>query len=255
MDYRVHLNLATTATIVVIGLGVSLVTSTLVASRAYQHRGDTAAQREQTITVKGSTRRRVQSDRAVWYVTIRGENRDLREALAALDSGVQRVRGFLTQRGFQPDEVRLGAIDTNTHYVRDAKGNETRELMGYTLARSFVLSTTDVSRVASSAGDVTQLMQEGLVIVSLTPEYYITRLPDLRADLLGEAAKDARRRADEIARNVGGRVADVRSVQMGVLQVTRPDSTEVSDYGRYETETVDKDVQAVVTVAFRIEST
>lgn len=49
-------------------------------------------------------------------------------------------------------------------------------------------------------------------------------------------------------------VAEVQSVRMGVLQITRPYSTDASDYGVYDTSAIDKDVQAVVTATFRIES-
>jgi len=79
-------------------------------------------------------------------------------------------------------------------------------------------------------------------------------LPRLKIDLMGSASKDARARADEIAKNAGCRVAEVRSAHMGVLQITRPFSTEVSGYGVHDTGTIDKDVQAVVTASFRIEA-
>jgi hypothetical protein len=39
---------------------------------------------------------------------------------------------------------------------------------------------------------------------------------------------------------------------MGVLQITRPHSTEVSSYGIYDTDTIDKDVRAEVSVTFGV---
>jgi len=35
---------------------------------------------------------------------------------------------------------------------------------------------------------------------------------------------------------------------VGVMQITRPESTDVSDEGIYDTSTIDKDVRAVVTL-------
>ncbi len=253
MEYRVHLNLATTAAILTLGIGVSLVTSVLVASRAYASRGAEAARADQTLTAKGSTRKRIVSDRAVWTVVVRGEHAGLQEAYALLDSGAARVREFLKTQGFRDAEVGLGAIATAIHYARDAKGNETREIESYSLSRAIGVTTRDVMRVHQAAGEVTALIRDGVLVISAAPEYYYDDLPSLRVTLLGEASRDARARAEEIARNAGCRVAEVRSASMGVLQVTQPFSTDVRDYGAYDTSTIEKDVQAVVTVTFRVE--
>jgi hypothetical protein len=44
----------------------------------------------------------------------------------------------------------------------------------------------------------------------------------------------------------------LRGVDVGVFQVTSPNSTEVSDYGVYDTSTLGKDVTAVVNVTFSL---
>jgi len=41
-------------------------------------------------------------------------------------------------------------------------------------------------------------------------------------------------------------------VQVGVFQITSPNSTQVSDYGVYDTSTLNKDVTAVVNVTFAL---
>ncbi len=253
MEYKVRLGLAVTATIVAIAIVVSIVTSTVVASRAYVARGEQAFKSDQLITVKGSTRKRIRSDQAVWQINVRGERQDLAEAFEVLEQGVARVRKFLEDQGFKPHELTLSAIGTTEHHVRDGKGNETREVSAYSLWRGFTVSTTDVDRVFRAAGEVTQLIKEGVHVMSCEPSYYYSGLAALKVDLMSEAAKDARARAENIASAAGCKVAEVRSAHMGVLQVTQPLSTEVSDYGLFDTSTIDKDVQAVVTVCFRIE--
>lgn len=254
MNYTIRFGLAGTAALIAAVLVVSVVTSTVVASRAYVARGAQVLKAEQLITVKGATRKRIRSDQAVWDISVRGEAKTLQEAFAILDGGVGKVAAFLAGLGFAPGEQAVSAIDTSEHHVRDAKGNETREISGYTLSRSFTVTTLDVARVARAAGQVTQLIQEGVLVVSCPPRYYYSELAALKVGLMSEAAKDARARADNIAGAAGCRVAEVRSAQMGVLQVTQPLSTDVSDWGIYDTSTIEKDVQAVVTVCFRIEA-
>jgi len=252
MEYRIRLNVATTAAVVALGFAISLITSTAVAARAYTQRGEMAGRSEQTLVAKGSTRKRITSDRAVWSIEVRGENAVMQQAFSVLESGIGRVREFLKSQGFGDAEIGLGAIETEIHYTRDAKGNETREVSSYSLSRRYWVTTREVQRVSRAAGEVTGLIRDGVLVVSAAPQYYYDDLPSLRVTLLGEASKDARTRAEEVARNAGCRVAEVRSAAMGVLQVTQPFSTEVRDGGIYDTSTIEKDVQAVVTVTFRV---
>jgi uncharacterized protein len=252
MEYHVRLNLVTTAVIVVLGIAVSLITSTVVASRAYKVRGEQLTRSEETIVVKGAARKRIRSDRAVWQIRVEGDNRQLQDAFKVLDSGIQRVRAFLEQHKFAPEEIGLGAIETTVYYTHDAKGQETREVASYTLARTFFVTTPDVNRVQQAAGQVTQLIQEGVLVISQPPAYYYSDPAVLKVELMGAASKDARARAEEISRSAGCVLGQVRAAQMGVLQITQPLSTEVSGAGIYDTSTIDKDAQAVVTVTFQI---
>jgi hypothetical protein len=71
--------------------------------------------------------------------------------------------------------------------------------------------------------------------------------------MLSEATQDARARADAIARSAGGEIGAVRSVRMGVFQITPRHSTEVSDYGINDTSSLEKDITAVVRVTFAVD--
>lgn len=253
VEYSVKFNFAKTAALVALIALISLIVSTAVASRAYVERGEQAFSADQVITVKGSTRRRIRSDQAVWSICVRGENKELKEAFNILDEGVNCIRAFLKDQGFSDAEITVSAIGTTEHHARDLKGNETREITAYSLSRSFTITTPNVDRVYRAEGEVTQLIKDGVLVISYSPAYYYRELAGLKVDLMAEAAKDARARAENIAGAAGCKVAEVRSASMGVLQVTQPLSTDVSDYGTYDTDTIDKDVQAVVKVTFRID--
>jgi hypothetical protein len=45
----------------------------------------------------------------------------------------------------------------------------------------------------------------------------------------------------------------VRDAKTGVFQITSRNSTDVSDWGIYDTSSIDKDITAVVSVTFGIE--
>jgi hypothetical protein len=253
-EHRVRVNLLGTAIILAAGIAVSAITSTVVAGRAMNAKIRTQAKVYQDITVKGSARLRVTSDIGVWRISVSSEHKELTSAFGLLEASVTAVQKFLAAKGFAAGEVALSAIETSQYYARDANGRETREIAGYNLSRSFTVTSGDVQRVARSAGEVTELLRDGVKVSSSLPQFSFTKLADLKVQILGDAAKDARTRAEEIVRNSGGRLGSLRDAQMGVMQITQPNSTEVAGYGLYDTSTIEKDVTAVVTVTFGVDN-
>jgi uncharacterized protein len=253
MELLTRANLIIAAAIITLGLAGGMIGSAALASRAYVSRSERDDNREQTLSVTGSARRRITSDLGIWRATISGNGKTLKDAYAALQPAVERVGAFLKSRGFTEKEISSGAIETNTNYGRNEKGERTDEIVGYTLLRAYTVSSTNVAAIGTAASEVTDLIRDGIAVVSSAPEYHYTKLSDLKIEMIGLAAKDARMRADQIASNAGSTVAGVRNARMGVLQITRPESTEVSDDGINDTSTVEKDVTAVVALTMRLE--
>lgn len=105
---------------------------------------------------------------------------------------------------------------------------------------------TRISRESS------ELIKEGVEFNSSSPQYFYTKVNDLKIEMLGEATKDAKLRAEQLAINSGGKVGALRSAAQGVFQITTAYSTEVSDHGIYDTSTIEKSIKAVVTVQYSI---
>lgn len=110
-----------------------------------------------------------------------------------------------------------------------------------------------MDKITAVAREATELINQGVHFSSYPPQYFYTRLSDLKVEMLGSATKDARERAEQLAVNSKSKVGKLRSASMGVFQITAANSTVVSDYGVYDTTTPEKDVKAVVTVSYSIE--
>ena len=85
-----------------------------------------------------------------------------------------------------------------------------------------------------------------------SPEYYVSGLPTLRVSLIGKAVIDARARADSIAKSTGQSVGKLKGASSGVVQVLQQNSNDVSDYGQYDTSTINKDVMVSVRATFTV---
>lgn len=211
---------------------------------------------EQTVTVTGSARKRIKSDLVVWKAAVAYQAPQLSEAYQALSSGVPKVKAYLVSKGIPAEQITISSITTTTlqSKARNEEGEEmaTGEITGYSLKQELEVRSTDVDKIARVARESTELINQGILLESMPPEYLYTKLGDLKIEMLGEAAKDAKVRAEQIATSTGSRIGDVRSAKMGVMQITAADSNEVSDYGMNDTTSVDKDITAVVNVSFSV---
>ena len=201
------------------------------------------------LTVTGSSRRAVTSDLVVWRLTVSATRPGLADALRDVNAQGVRVRAFLRAQQVPDSAVSESPLTTAT-VNETSNGNETGRVAAYRLTQGFVVTSHGVAAITAVVGHVSELVTQGVPVDSDRPEYLVTRLPELRIALLADAVKDARVRADQIAEAAGARVGRVKNVRVGVFQVTRPNSIDVSDYGTYDTSSREKDVTAVVRVTF-----
>ena len=229
-------------------LGVGFVIAALIFGWFYasSKKGDEA------ITVTGSAKRRITSDLVVWSAGISAQSPALADSYKQLADSMPRIKQYLLSKGVPEDQMTVSSITSTTIKRRDADGNETSEVTGYSLSQRVEVRSNDVAKISQIAREATELINQGILIESSAPQYYYTKIGDLKVEMLGEAAKDAKDRAAKIASSTGNSIGSVRSAKMGVMQITAADSTDVSDYGVYDTSTIEKDMTAVVSVSFAV---
>jgi hypothetical protein len=247
------LRILSAAVVLALAVVTSFVTSTCVASRAYLERGAQQDRQARTLQVTGSAKKGIVSDLALWNIRVAGEGKTLEEAYRKVDEATGKARAFLSERAFSAEAVKIGPIRTEIHHARDAKGNETRDVSSYRLLRTIEIRTGDVAKVQKASSEVTELLKGGVHVESLCPEYVFTGLAGPKIEMIAEATANARLRADRIAQGSGCRVSTVKEARAGVLQITRPWSTEVSSGGMNDTSSVEKDVTSVVHLTLAIE--
>lgn len=230
-------------------LALGMIISSLILGWTYSRtkKGDEA------ITVTGSAKRRITSDLVVWSAGVSAQAPGLSEAYKQLSESTPRIKEYLISKGIPENQMTISSITTTQLKGRDSDGNETSEITGYTLSQSIEVRSNDVAKIGQIARETTELINKGILVESGAPRYYYTQIGDLKIEMLGEAAKDAKERAERIAQSTGNSIGAVRSAKMGVLQITAADSTDVSDYGVYDTSTIEKDMTAVVNVSFAVD--
>jgi hypothetical protein len=91
-------------------------------------------------------------------------------------------------------------------------------------------------------------------ISSSEPAYFYSKAGDLKIEMLAEAARDARTRAENILEKAGGsKIGKLRAADMGVININPANSTATSWEGNNDTSSLEKDIITIVHVTFELE--
>lgn len=202
--------------------------------------------------VTGSATMRVTSDTAKLNgsisrtVPISG----LEGAYTEIAQNIQQVKDLAKAQGIKDEEITVLAPSANEQFSYGQNGEITSK--NYLVNQRVVISTPNIDTVTKFGNAVSQLAKQGIFFQTGGPEYYYSKLPEARVSLLGKAVKDAKARAESVAQNAGAGVGSLESVSGGIVQVLAPNSTDISDYGSYDTSTIEKDIMVTVKAEFGI---
>jgi hypothetical protein len=207
-----------------------------------------------TIKVKGTASVDLTSDRAVWKAVVTARGATLPEAYGRLNTGVERLKGFVTESGFTPEELRPEAVETGMTHARDTKGNELPRIESYTLSQSVAVLSDKVEKVKQLSERATELIKEGFEVRSNDPAFLIANPDAVKSDLLAEATRNAFERAETLAKGSGSRVGALQSASQGLIKILARGEVDNSEYGRdYDTSAIHKTMRAVVSLEYAIE--
>ena len=206
-----------------------------------------------TISVTGSAKRAIVSDLIIWRGELYSQQPTKQAAYDDVKRYAEKFEAFLKENNVPAEEYSFGSLNTQQIEEYDSNYRPTGRIRAYRMNRSFRVESERVDEIAALALRAGDLVSEGVSLNSWQPEYIYTKLADLRQEMLGEATKDAKARAEVMAEASGAELGKLRSAHMGVFQITQPHSTEVSGYGMYDTSTKEKDITAVAKVSFALD--
>ncbi len=185
-----------------------------------------------TISVVGMAQRDFTSDLIVWNISYNVLNMDMKEGYTQLKNVNKIVHEYLVGKGIAETEIDFKAIttgkETEYHYNSDThQGYYT--FVGYNLSQQVRIESTDVDKIEQISREITELLDKGINLDNNNLSYYYTKLSDLKIEMLAEATDDAKQRAKTIAKSAGSRLGGLKTANMGVFQITAPNSAD-EDY-------------------------
>ena len=202
-----------------------------------------------TLTVTGSVKQKVTSDLVKWTGTFQRNipQENLKNGYAQMKADEVLVLKFFKDNGFDESVVRITPIFMEAPFQYDP--NAPKE---YILRQNVEVQSNEIQKITSMAKNTQILIDQGVIYSTNYLEYYYTKLPELRIALLKDAVSDAKMRAQKIAESTGLQVGSIKSANAGVVQVLQVNSTDISDYGAYDTSTIEKEVMVIVTAIFNL---
>lgn len=205
-----------------------------------------------SITVTGSAKQQIKSDLIVWQGTFSRQAKTTAEAYSQLNDDKAKVLKYLDSKNVDVKLRTVSAVYTMPLYETNFNGMTTNNILSYRLSQTIEIRSNAVEEITQLSRDITELIQQGVEFQSNPPQYYYTKIADLKVSMLAEATKDAKLRAEQISANTGSAIGKLKSAKMGVFQITPLYSTEISDYGINDTSSLDKEITAVVTCSFEM---
>jgi hypothetical protein len=240
-----------------IALGLGLFGATYVAATTWERVKTRPADR--TIEVTGSAKKRIVSDLIEWTGAIETQDpSDRTAAYRTLRAHMDTTQAYLRAQGVGDDQIFVSSVDVSPMYETEVAGHgeervERQRFKGYSTRQSITVRSKDVTRVERISREVTQLLEKGVPITSSAPEYHYTRLGELKIEMLAEAAKDARTRAENMVRSAGGaELGKLRAADMGVINVNAANSTATSWEGNNDTASLEKDIITIIHVTYEL---
>lgn len=228
-------------------VGIALIISTSIGGLFFLK----AKSFDNNLSVTGSAKTHVRSDMAKWSFSLvrKIKFNQQKDGYVGIAKDIEKTKAFLISSGVSAEEILVYPPALFVDYDK-------QQLAGiepdYQLSAQIVITTPNVDLISKISQDVSKLVDQGVYLTSTNVEYLYSKLPEIRVQLSGEAIKDAKKRAEAIAQASGQSIGNIKSVSGGVIQVVSPNSVEFSDYGSYDTNTIEKDVTFSVRAAFLI---
>lgn len=236
-------------------LAAAIVASTFIAARAWK---EVKTRTIRTIEVTGSAKRRITSDLIEWGATVTTRGDDQAGAYRQLKAQVAQVMAYLKQQGVTEKEIRASAVSANPvlETVTTGSGeNRTERVVqhGFQTSQFISVQSQQVEKVERVSREVTSLLEAGVTVISQPPSYYYTKLGEIKVQMLAEAAKDARTRAEQMLISAGkATLGKLRKSDMGVININPPNSTATSWEGNNDTTSLEKDMITIVHCEFDV---
>ena len=209
------------------------------------------------ITATGSASCDFESDLIVWRGSFTAYGETTQGAYSVVKNDAKIIKDYLLENGVTEEEMQFSSVRISPRWSTEynEEGYEVGYYLdGYDLEQQISVTSSDVDKVDSISRDITQLIEANVEFTSEAPEYYYTKLDELKLQLIDEATQNAKERIDIMAEGTGGKTGKLLTANLGVFQITAQNTN--SDYsygGSFDTSSRQKTASITVKLNYSVE--
>ncbi len=211
-------------------IAAAVIIAAIVIGGSYASRSKSS----QSIGVTGLGEENFTSDLIVWKANFSKRGADLKMASAELKADKEKIRNYLVSKGVKAEDIVFSSVDIQKEFSNSYDGNgnvQSSYFSGYLLNQTLRIESKEVDKIELISREVTELINQNVELTSMAPDYYYTKLAELKLKMIESATKDAKERAEKIASNSGSALGNLKNASMGVIQITAKNSAEDYSWG------------------------
>ena len=201
-------------------------------------------QADRAVTVRGLAEREVTADLATWTIAYSAKAADLQSAQAKADADTKAIRAFFTALGFDADAVQPTGANVSQYNENGA--------VTFTVKQRMSLRTTDIKKAEAAVKRQFDIVKSGVELEEGSGmSYTYTKLNAIKPEMIALATTDARKSAEQFAKDSGTDVGSIKSATQGYFEVTARDGDSGGAWG--VSDSPYKKVRVVTTVEYYLD--
>lgn len=232
-------------------IGFIVILSVALAARALVNRNNAL----DVVSVTGVGSKDFEADLAVSSGEFRRTDMSLQSAYQMLNADRKVIEALLKEKGVKESEVEFSSVNIEKQYqtVKE-KDFEKTVFTGYALTQRVRVESKEVDRTEKVSRELTEIINKGIEFYSDAPEYYYTKLDEIKLEVIAAATRNAKLRAESIEENSGGSLGRLKNASLGVFQITGRNSDEsYSSGGNFNTNSKKKTATITVRLQYAAE--
>ena len=184
---------------------------------------------ERYVSVRGLAEREVEADLAIWPIAFKDAGNDLMTLQKGIDSKRESIDRFLTQAGFNRNEISHSAPKISDTQVDRAFNGRADQKYRYVAQATVTLRSANVARVKEMMERSGTLVEQGIVLGSENWEsrttFLYTSLNKIKPKMIEEATVNAREAAEQFAKDSRCKVGQIRNASQGLFTIEDRDQS------------------------------
>ena len=150
----------------------------------------------------------------------------------------------------------FSAVNFNKNFETTFNENGTTRqqiFTGFTVTQNVNIQSKEVNKIEEISRQSNELINFGVEFYSSPPEYYYTKLAELKIQMIAKATKDASAVAKSIAENTDANLGSLKKSDVGVFQIKGQNSSE--DFccgGSFNTKSKNKTANSTVRLVYQV---